>query len=212
MKTLFFILVVLPSIIFAQKTNVSKPIVSFSKYECGYFDAGSMSWDANTNKWFCISQDTAIASKIFKMHQVRSVKKNKLLFMDCLNEVSHDKAIFDESTVILPSKNEDMKWEKHYPEHNIFFIENAQKNNINNPNLSSLLDSLHIKKWIVFGKSDMVQHVVNTLLSKGYEVNLVEDLLFNESNNDQNSSVEVLNKSGVNRIQSKALFHYYKNE
>ena len=207
MKKYIFIFVILPSILFAQNSNIPKPEVAFSKKEYAYFDAGSLIWNDSLNKWVCIYSDNDVVEKVYKMHQNRSVKKNKLLFTVSKN---YDTSNFDLSILNIPENIKQNYWKTHFHNHNTYFIENAQKSTFNNNNLNLLLDSLHIKKWIVFGKQEKLQLIVKILLSKGYEVNLVEDIFINDSSNTQNN-IDLFKEKGVQLIKSDDLFHYYTN-
>jgi len=187
----------------------------------GFFDTDCLYWDEESQSLMCKKRVQAISSNVYKLHEY-AVKNNiTTLFTTCCSARMPRKNEMDSIGIAyIPLDLSDSSWKNGVNKKQSFYIAKMAYGNPKmnydkeasdmfkfNKNLPVLLDSLKIENWIVFGDAFelCVNYAVNGMLSRGYHVTVIEDMVSPKHGGNKATMQQALDELRGKGVQVKKL-------
>lgn len=186
------------------------------KSDTAFFDADFLYWDKVKKSFICKGSLDSLATKIYGLHEYARKNNIPVLLTTCCSFNMPVKNELNNTGVLyIPLDSVDNSWKENVPQSLIFYVakeaygnpkmnydKNATCTFKKNHNLSSLLDILKIKNWVVFGAGFELctSNDMKGLLDKGYNVTVIQDMITSSANGNDKTKNAILSdyiKKGV---------------
>lgn len=201
------------------------------KSDTAFFDADFLYWDKVKKTFICKGSLDSLATRIYGLHEYARKNNIPVLLTTCCSFNMPEKNELNNSGVLyIPLDSMDIAWKENVTQSMTFYVakeaygnpkmnydKNATCTFKKNHNLSSLLDTLKIKNWVVFGAGFELctSEAMKGLLDKGYNVTVIEDMITSSANGNDKTKKTILSgyiKRGVKVVTLKEFLHSRKSK